>query len=89
MSNYKANKLDNSKIIGSIVYSIFSFIIPVFGIVFSIILLKKAKTNEFPSWVKYIAIISIIYQMVLVISAILGGLSFISLQHKVDIITEV
>lgn len=89
MSDNTTNQFDSLKIIGSILYIIGSFVIPVFGILLSIILLKKAKNKEFPSWVKGVAIIAIIYQIVLIVLAILGGVFFVSLQDNVEITTEV
>lgn len=89
MSNYTTNQFDSPKIIGAILYIIGSFVIPVFGILLSIILLRKAKAKKFPSWVKGIVIIAIIYQIVLIILAVLGGVFFVSLQDNVEITTEV
>ncbi|OTP10489.1 hypothetical protein A5844_002189 [Enterococcus sp. 10A9_DIV0425] len=52
---------------------VLAFLVPIFGLIFSIIVLKSYQKDDRPSWIKVIAIVSFVFQLT-VISAILLSL---------------
>lgn len=53
-------------LVGLIFMLILAFLVPVFGLVFSIIILKKYREIYHPGWVKIIAIVALVFQLVVI-----------------------
>lgn len=69
-----------------IVFLIFSFVIPVIGIVFSILLIKNLKSTEEFYWAKVLAIVLLILQLFSLILMVLGLLTFYLVTPELAII---
>ncbi|WP_439444150.1 hypothetical protein ACSMFR_05835 [Listeria aquatica] len=59
-----------------ILFLILSFIIPVIGILFSILLIKDLKGTEEFGWAKALAIVTLILQLLSIVFMLVGLLTF-------------
>ncbi|OQO71046.1 hypothetical protein BH747_03325 [Enterococcus villorum] len=49
-----------------------AFLVPVFGLIFPIIILKNYQKDYHPGWIKVIAIVAFIFQLAVIISVLLS-----------------
>lgn len=65
----RANEQDALKIV---VFVLLSYVVPVAGLGFSLYILSDSEMRNYSSWVKPVALLSLVVQLVIIVSAILG-----------------
>lgn len=71
-------KIPDKESVKIVIFILLSFVIPIVGIGFSLSILKNFKTKNYNSWVKTLAILSLSIQLLLILSATIGWLMWIT-----------
>ncbi|SEL13494.1 hypothetical protein SAMN04488700_0415 [Carnobacterium iners] len=62
-----------------IIFVILSYIVPLIGIGFSIYILTNSNMKNYSSWIKPLALISLVTQILIILSAVLGIITFLTI----------